>query len=67
MKKTKRRMPASIRMFYIGAAQQKYSDTKTRLFDDYDYDRISKAEYERKLEEARQEMLETIKWAKEAD
>lgn len=50
-KSTSRGM-AEARAYFIGMAQQRLSDTKRQLFDDYDYDRISRAEYERKLKEA---------------
>ena len=62
-KKQRRKLPVGMRMYFIGI-QQKYQDEKSRLFDDYDYDRISKATYDRKLKEAFDEMQATIKWAK---
>ena len=60
----KRKMPAEARAYFIGMAQAKYQAEKSRLFDEYDYDRISRAEYDRQLKDAYEEMRETIRWAK---
>lgn len=59
-KQRKTKVPAAARAYFIGRAQQKYQDEKSRLFDDYDYDRISRAEYERRLKEAFDELQATI-------
>lgn len=61
MAKRKTKVPAAIKAYFIGRAQQKYQDEKSKLFDDYDYDRISRAEYERRLKEAFDELQATLK------
>ena len=50
-----------MRYYFIGIAQQRYSDRKTQLFDDYDYDRISHKDYQELLEEARKEFQAEMK------
>ena len=63
-KRTSRRRKSAdlaMRYYFIGIAQQRYSDRKTQLFDDYDYDRISHKGYQELLEEARKEFQAEMK------
>jgi len=64
-KTNRRKMPGIAKAFFLGAAQQKYQDTKRKLYDDLDYDRISRTTYERKLNEAYEEYQESIRFANE--
>lgn len=56
-------MPSVAKAFFLGAAQQKYNDEKARLFDLYDYDNISRSEYDRRLKEAYEEYQESVRFA----
>lgn len=46
---------------FILFEQRKLNETERRLFDDLDYDRISRKEYDRRLLEAKKECAENIK------
>lgn len=41
--------------------QRRLNETERRLFDDLDYDRISRSEYNRRLSEAKKECADNIK------
>lgn len=41
--------------------QRRLNETERKLFDDLDYDRISRSEYDRRLLEAKKECAENIK------
>ncbi|MCQ2189283.1 MAG: hypothetical protein MJZ00_05170 [Paludibacteraceae bacterium] len=56
-----RKISKGERLFLFGVAAQKLSDTERRLFDDLDYDRISRKEYDKRMADAQKEYQDTLK------